>query len=89
MPSTDGSDWKEIDYFDKERDQKALVKDFKFKNFTDALTFVNKVGKLAEDAAHHPDINMGWGYVKIWLTTHSVHGITEKDHELAAKIDTI
>jgi hypothetical protein len=48
-----------------------------------------EIGKLAEKANHHPDINLGWGYVRVWLTSHSEHKITTKDHDLAAKIDHI
>jgi len=82
-----GNSWEEVDYFGDERDQKAIVKDFRFKNFQEALDFTNDVGKLAEKSQHHPDINLGWGYVRIWLTTHDAHGVTEKDRNLAKEID--
>ncbi len=84
-----GKKWKEVDYFPDKKSQKALIKDFNFNDFKEALKFVNDVGNLAEQANHHPDINFGWGYVRIWLTSHSEHSITEKDHELAAKIDLL
>ncbi len=84
-----GKSWEEVDYFADGRDQKALRKDFVFKNFTEALEFVNKVGELAEKKEHHPDINLSWGFVRIWLTTHSEHGITKKDYSLAEIIDQI
>ena len=84
-----GSTWEEADYFPDEREVKALRKDFRFPDFVSALAFVNKVGELAETAQHHPDINLGWGYVRIWLTSHDAHGITDKDHALAAQIDTL
>ena len=83
------SSWGEVDYFADGRDQKALRKDFVFKDFAEALEFVNKVGELSEKKQHHPDINLGWGYVRIWLTTHSAHGITDKDHILAKAIDEL
>jgi|GEM_PF-430079 len=89
MSDTNGNRWVKADYFPDERDQKALQKDFQFKNFADALKFTIEIGKLAEKANHHPDINLGWGYVRVWLTSHSEHKITEKDHELAKKIDQI
>tara|TARA_A100001011_G_scaffold396150_1_gene493245 strand:+ start:863 stop:1207 length:345 start_codon:yes stop_codon:yes gene_type:complete len=66
-----------------------LEKDFKFKNFKDSQEFVNKVGKVSEDEGHHPDINFGWGYVKIKVTTHAIEGLSENDFILAAKIDKI
>ncbi len=83
------SKWEEVDYWPDEREQRALKKRFTFKDFSSALDFVNKVGELAEKANHHPDINFGWGYAEIWLTTHSEHKVTVKDHELAAKIDEV
>ena len=62
---------------------------FKFKNFADALAFVNCVGALAETEGHHPDISFGWGYVEITLFTHAVQGLSENDFILAVKIDAI
>jgi len=66
-----------------------LVKEFSFPDFKTALTFVNKVGELAEAANHHPDINLSWGKVLISLSTHDEGGITEKDRRLAKDIDGI
>jgi 4a-hydroxytetrahydrobiopterin dehydratase len=81
--------WIEVDYWPDRREQKALQKDFVFSNFESALEFANKVGALAEKAEHQPDINLGWGYVRVWLTTHSSHSVTKKDHDLAKAIDQI
>ena len=66
-----------------------ISREFKFKNFTLALAFVNKVGTLAESEGHHPDIEFGWGYVHITLFTHAVKGLSENDFIMAAKIDTL
>ena len=66
-----------------------IVKRISFKNFKESLAFVNKLGELAEKEQHHPDINFGWGYVEIELTTHDAAGITRNDLILAAKIDEI
>ncbi len=66
-----------------------LVKEFKFADFKSALGFVNKVGALAEKANHHPDIELGWGRVKVLLFTHSEQKITEKDKQLAREIDKL
>lgn len=88
MKST-SNNWQEVDYFPDDRKQKALIKTFTFSDFASALEFTNKVGKIAEEIGHHPDINLGWGYVKIWLTTHDAHGITEKDYELSKQIDAL
>ncbi len=62
---------------------------FKFKNFAEALVFVNKVGALAESEGHHPDIRFGWGYAEITTFTHAVDGLSENDFILAVKIDLL
>lgn len=80
--------WEEIDYY-LHTGHKALHKEFKFKDFVAALEFVNKVGAIAEAMQHHPDINLSWGRVSVWTTTHDAHKVTAKDHELAKKIDQI
>ena len=67
----------------------ALSKSFKFKNFKEALAFVNAVGKIAEEEYHHPDISFGWGKVQVVLTTHSIKGLSENDFIVASKIDHI
>ncbi|NMB08603.1 MAG: 4a-hydroxytetrahydrobiopterin dehydratase, partial [Tissierellia bacterium] len=60
-----------------------------FKNFKEALDFVNKVGELAEEEGHHPDIFLSWGKVIIQLWTHKIGGLHENDFILAAKIDEL
>ncbi len=54
-----------------------------------ALGFVNRVGELAEEQGHHPDISLAWGKVEITTWTHKINGLTESDFILAAKIDQI
>jgi 4a-hydroxytetrahydrobiopterin dehydratase len=66
-----------------------LEKKFVFKDFREALAFTNKVGALAEDLEHHPDVRLGYGEVTLSLSTHSVHGLTEKDFILASRIDKL
>lgn len=66
-----------------------LEKEFRFKNFAEALVFTNKIGSLAEAEGHHPDILLGWGKVVVTLWTHKINGLSENDFILAAKIDTI
>lgn len=66
---------------------KHISKSFKFKDFKEALEFVNKVGALAESEGHHPDIELGWGKVKITLTTHAISGLSQNDFIVAAKIN--
>lgn len=70
-------------------EQPNLVRRVNFKNFVEALAYVNKLGELAEKEGHHPDIRFGWGYVEIELTTHDAGGITRNDFIMAAKIDTL
>ena len=64
-----------------------LEKDFKFKNFREALAFTNRVGEIAEKEGHHPDIHLGWGHAKIEIWTHKIDGLTESDFVLAAKAE--
>ncbi|MCE5318071.1 MAG: 4a-hydroxytetrahydrobiopterin dehydratase [Parachlamydia sp.] len=66
-----------------------LEKEYKFTDFRKALTFVNRVGELAEREGHHPDIYLAWGKVKISIWTHKINGLTESDFILAAKCDLL
>ena len=66
-----------------------LNKKFKFNNFLESQNFINKVGDIAENEGHHPDIWFGWGYAKIKIFTHAINGLHESDFVLAAKIDKI
>lgn len=75
-------EWEIVDWHE-------LKRRFKFKNFVEALLFVNKVGALAESEGHHPDIKFGWGYAEITTFTHAVDGLSENDFILAAKIDQL
>ncbi len=66
-----------------------LEKEFKFKDFRQALDFTNAVGELAEAQGHHPDVYLAWGKVKLTVWTHKVDGLTESDFILAAKADEL
>ncbi len=66
-----------------------LIKDFIFSDFAEALAFTNRVGQLAENIGHHPDILLSWGKVTIQLWTHKIDGLVEADFVMAAKIDKI
>ena len=71
-------------------DDKKLEKQFKFKDFAEALRFINKVGAVAETEGHHPDINLhSWNKVTITLWTHAIKGLFLNDFILAAKIDAL
>jgi 4a-hydroxytetrahydrobiopterin dehydratase len=66
-----------------------LKREFRFGNFREALAFVNRVGELAEEQGHHPDIALGWGRAEITIFTHKIDGLTESDFILAAKVDRL
>jgi 4a-hydroxytetrahydrobiopterin dehydratase len=66
-----------------------LEKEYRFKDFRDALGFVNRLGEVAEEQGHHPDIFLAWGRVKVTLWTHSVGGLSENDFILAARADQL
>ncbi len=66
-----------------------LEREYKFKDFREALTFTNKVGKLAERVQHHPDIYLAWGKVKLTMWTHKVGGLTESDFVFAGKVNQL
>jgi 4a-hydroxytetrahydrobiopterin dehydratase len=73
-------DWKVIE-------EHHLEKEYAFKNFKEALDFTNRVGEIAEQEGHHPDIFLTWGKVKLQIWTHKVGGLSENDFILAAKAD--
>jgi len=66
-----------------------LHREFRFPDFKQALQFVNKVGAIAEEQGHHPDILLAWGKAGVTLWTHKIDGLTESDFILAAKIDRV
>ena len=77
-----GSEWR--------REGDEIVRDWKFRDFTEAMAFVNRVAEAAEERNHHPDILVhGWNNVRLSLTNHSEGGITEPDFEMAARFDAL
>jgi len=66
-----------------------LRKEYKFADFKETQVFVNRVGELAEEQRHHPDICYGWGRAEVTIWTHKIDGLTESDFILAAKIDRL
>jgi 4a-hydroxytetrahydrobiopterin dehydratase len=77
----------EIEDWKAEND--ILSRRFEFKNFAEALEFVNKAGAIAEKLDHHPDVTFGWGYAEFAITTHDVGGLTHNDFDLAKAIEEI
>ncbi len=78
----EGSLWK--------REGEEIVREWQFKDFAEAMAFVNRVAEAAEASNHHPDILIhGWNKVRLSLTNHSSGGLTEADFEMAGKIDQL
>ncbi len=71
---------------DWKRNSNKIERQFKFKNFVEALKFVNSVGGIAEEEGHHPDIMIHYNQVTLSLYTHVVGGLTENDFNLAQKV---
>lgn len=66
-----------------------IKRTFQFKDFAQAMEFVNRVARVAEEANHHPDIDIRWNKVTLALATHSEGGLTQKDFDLAQRIDDL
>lgn len=66
-----------------------LEKEFPFPDFVSALAFTNRIGALAEEEGHHPDIHLAWGKVGVTIWTHKIDGLSRSDFVLAAKIDRL
>ena len=66
-----------------------IQKAYTFPNFVKALEFVNRVGAVAEEQGHHPDVYLAWGKVEVKLWTHKIDGLTESDFIMAAKTDKL
>lgn len=67
----------------------SLRKTYRFGNFAQGLDFVNRVGAIAEDRGHHPDVHLTWGRVTLDIWTHRIKGLTENDFEFAAACDRL
>src|ERR671937_762720 len=68
-------------------DAHRIERTFRFRNFREALAFVQRVGELAESEGHHPDVSFGWGYATVSLSTKKIKGLHENDFIIASKID--
>jgi 4a-hydroxytetrahydrobiopterin dehydratase len=67
----------------------SLRREFKFDDFSGSVDFVNRLTPVANEMNHHPDLFISWNLVRVSLISHSEHGITEKDFELAKKLDAL
>ena len=70
-------------------EDKAIERQFQFKDFVEAMGFVNGVARIAEEQGHHPDIHISWNKVRLTLSTHKIGGLSRNDFILAAKIDAL
>jgi 4a-hydroxytetrahydrobiopterin dehydratase len=73
----------------KVMEEHHLEKEYRFKDFRQALAFTNRVGELAETVGHHPDIYLAWGRVGLKIWTHKIDGLNESDFIFAAKADAL
>ncbi len=71
------------------REGDALRREFRFRNFVESVEFVDRLVPVAEELNHHPDLDISWNRVRVSLTTHAQGGITLRDFELAARIDSM
>ena len=78
----------QLDGWQVEHEQR-LHRSFDFPDFARALDFVNRLGAIAEEEGHHPDIHLAWGKVGVEIWTHKIDGLTESDFILAAKYDQV
>lgn len=78
-----------MSHWELSEDAKKITKTYKFKDWQEAVSFVNAISAVAEDENHHPDIDLHWGRVGVTLSTHSIGGLSENDFIVAAKIDTL
>ena len=69
--------------------QLRLAKTVKFKGFTPGVELVNRIAPIAEAEGHHPDLQLSFGSLTIWLTTHAAGGLTDNDFILAARLDAV
>lgn len=66
-----------------------LGRQFKFKDFTETMAFVNRVADIAEAEGHHPDLHIFYNKLTVELSTHAIKGLSENDFILAAKVDEL
>ena len=72
-----------------EEEAKGIRREFRFRNFAEAMRFAWQVGELAETEGHHPDLSVGWGYCTVRFQTHAIRGLHENDFIMAAKVSRL
>jgi len=85
-----GTDWHVVERDDPKKGRvKILVRTYTFENFAQALAAAVKVGAMAEEQQHHPDLHVAWGRLTVEIWTHKIGGLTESDFIFAAKCDAL
>jgi 4a-hydroxytetrahydrobiopterin dehydratase len=79
----------EIPGWTLEEEAKGIRREFRFRNFAEAMRFAQRVGELAEAEGHHPDLSVGWGYCTVRFRTHAIQGLHENDFIMAAKVSRL
>ena len=72
-----------------EEEKKGILREFRFRNFAEAMRFALQVGEIAEAEGHHPDLSVGWGYCTVRFRTHAIRGLHENDFIMAAKVNRL
>ena len=72
-----------------DHEEKSILRVVEFDEFMEGIDFVNAIAEIAEEAGHHPDIDIRWCTITVTLTTHDAGGLTESDFDVARKIDTL
>jgi 4a-hydroxytetrahydrobiopterin dehydratase len=72
-----------------EDEAKGIRREFRFRNFAEAMLFARQVGEIAETEGHHPDLSVGWGYCTVRFRTHAIRGLHENDFIMAAKVNRL
>lgn len=85
-----GSGWHVIERADaKDETVKTLTRTFRFANFSEAMLAALRIGEMAEEQQHHPDLHVSWGRLTVEIWTHKIRGLTESDFIFAAKCDAL
>ena len=72
-----------------EEETKGIRREFRFRNFAEAMQFARQVGEIADAEGHHPDLSVGWGYCTVRFRTHLIKGLHENDFIMAAKVNRL
>lgn len=80
---------REIPGWELNEEATQVSRSFRFGDFAQAMEFARRVGELAEDEGHHPDVALGWGYCVVSFHTHRIHGLHENDYIMAAKVNAL